>query len=146
MASIMASGTGRLAGGRASVTLEMTFRDAISEDVPLKVIVTPTSMCNGMCVTERSASGFSVAELADVAIVTSIDLYRAGLHMKELSPLLLDMVRHYAVPSGRFQEIYDAVNSQLFGHLTGGSDRQGRDFLTVYFGEKGSSDTVAGGP
>lgn len=75
-----------------------------------------------------------------------INLYRAGLHMKELYPLLLDMVRHYAVPSERFQEIYDAVSSQLFGHLTGGADRQGRDFLTVYFGEKGSSDTVAGGP
>jgi hypothetical protein len=62
---IMASGTGRLAGGRASVLLETTFHDAISENVPLKVIVTPTSMCNGMCVTERTSSGFSVGELAE---------------------------------------------------------------------------------
>jgi hypothetical protein len=62
---IMASGTGRLSGGRASVDLDPTFRDAVSSDVPLKVIVTPNSMCNGTCVTNRSAGGFTVAELAD---------------------------------------------------------------------------------
>jgi hypothetical protein len=75
-----------------------------------------------------------------------LNLYRAGLHMKELYPHLLDMVRHYAVPSESFQEVYDAVSSQFFGHLTGGADREGRDFLTVYFGEKGSSGSGAGGP
>jgi hypothetical protein len=62
---IMASGTGRLSGGRASVDLDLTFRDAVSSDVPLKVIVTPNSMCNGTCVTNRSAGRFTVAELAD---------------------------------------------------------------------------------
>jgi ribosomal protein L13E len=62
---IMASGSGQLSGGRASVTIEKTFRDAVSASVPLKVIVTPNQMCNGVCVTSRSADGFSVAELAD---------------------------------------------------------------------------------
>jgi len=75
---IMASGTGRLADGRASITLETTFRDAISEAVPLKVIVTPNSMCNGMCVTERSANGFSVAELAEGTSSAGFDWIAIG--------------------------------------------------------------------
>ncbi|UCG43285.1 MAG: hypothetical protein JSU73_01310 [candidate division WOR-3 bacterium] len=61
---IMASGTARLTDGRANITLERTFRDAVSVDIPLKVIVTPTGMCNGVCVTDRSARGFTVEELA----------------------------------------------------------------------------------
>ncbi|MEO0078611.1 MAG: hypothetical protein ABIK86_06410 [candidate division WOR-3 bacterium] len=64
-AEIVASGTGKLVAGRATVTLDPVFRDAVSAEVPLKVIVTPNSMCNGICVTSRSTSGFSVAELAD---------------------------------------------------------------------------------
>jgi len=31
------------------------------------------------------------------------------------------------------------VKDQKFGHLSGGTDREGRDFLTVYFSVKGSS-------
>ncbi len=62
---IVASGTGKLSGGRASITLEPTFRAAVSAEVPLKVIVSPNQMCNGICVTSRSARGFTVAELAD---------------------------------------------------------------------------------
>jgi hypothetical protein len=61
----MASGTGRLTGGGASIQFDKTFRAAVSEDVPIRVVVTPNSMCNGVCVTSRSSSGFNVAELAD---------------------------------------------------------------------------------
>jgi len=65
-------------GNSSSITLESTFRDAIAGAVPLKVIVTPTSMCNGMCVTERSASGFSVAELADGTSSAGFDWIAIG--------------------------------------------------------------------
>ncbi|MEW6664098.1 MAG: DUF3467 domain-containing protein [Thermodesulfobacteriota bacterium] len=73
-----------------------------------------------------------------------INLYRANLQVREIYPFLLDMMRHYSIPDEQFHDLYDAVGPLVFGHLTGGIDRQGRDFLTVYFGEKGSSGQDAG--
>jgi hypothetical protein len=75
---IMTSGTGKLTDGQATVALEQTFRDAVSSDVPLKVIVTPNSMCNGVCVTSRSAEGFLVAELADGSSNAGFDWIAIG--------------------------------------------------------------------
>lgn len=68
-----------------------------------------------------------------------INMYRANLRLTELYPLLLKMCRHYAISSEEFHSLYDPVKTQIFGHLSGGVDREGRDFLTVYFGEKGST-------
>jgi len=68
-----------------------------------------------------------------------INMYRANLRLKELYPLLLEMCRHYSIPPDNFHSLYEPVKSQIFGHLSGGVEREGRDFLTVYFGEKGST-------
>jgi hypothetical protein len=54
----------------------------------------------------------------------------------------LQICWHYAIPYREFNKIYEPLKSQKFGHLTGGKDREGRDFLTVYFGRKGSSGSI----
>lgn len=63
-----------------------------------------------------------------------INMYRARLRLEELEPLLLEMARHYAVSAEEFRLLYDSIKTRTFGHLSGGIDRQGRDFLTVYYG------------
>ncbi len=68
-----------------------------------------------------------------------INMYLANLQMAEIYPLLLNMARHYSIELKQFDELYEGVKTQKFGHLSGGTDREGRDFLTVYFSEKGSS-------
>jgi hypothetical protein len=68
-----------------------------------------------------------------------INLYRADLLMAEIYPLLLKMARHYSIDLGGFDELYEGVKDEKFGHLSGGTDRGGRDFLTVYFSQKGST-------
>ncbi len=68
-----------------------------------------------------------------------INMYRANLAMRDLFPWLERMRQHYGISSEAFSALYDPAASQIFGHLSGGIDRQGRDFLTVYFGVKGSS-------
>ena len=68
-----------------------------------------------------------------------INMYQADLRLGEVYPLLLQICYHYGIPYKAFNEYYEPVKTQKFGHLTGGMDREGRDFLTVYFGEKGSS-------
>ena len=64
-----------------------------------------------------------------------INMYGANLQMKELYPFLLEMCGYYSIPCGQFHILYDPVKTQIFGHLAGGIDREGKDFLTVYFGE-----------
>ncbi len=65
-----------------------------------------------------------------------VKLYRTNLRMAEIYPVLVGIARHYAVRMGVFDEIYEAVKTHRFGHLTGGTDREGRDFLTLYFAER----------
>jgi hypothetical protein len=66
-----------------------------------------------------------------------INMYRAALELRELHPLLSEMCQHYSISSEEFDVLYDPVKTKIFGHLSGGIDREGRDFLTVYYGVEG---------
>jgi hypothetical protein len=63
-----------------------------------------------------------------------LNLYSANLRMKEVYPLLVKICRHYSIPDEEFQVFYEPMKDMIFGHLAGGIDRKGKDFLTVYFG------------
>jgi hypothetical protein len=63
-----------------------------------------------------------------------INVYSANLQMKELYPLLLKVCRHYKISTQKFNNLYGLVESKRFGHISGGIDREGKDFLTIYFG------------
>jgi hypothetical protein len=66
-----------------------------------------------------------------------INMYRAALELRELHPFLSEMCQHYSISSETFHAIYDQVKTKIFGHLSGGIDREGKDFLTVYYGVEG---------
>lgn len=63
-----------------------------------------------------------------------INMYRARLPLRELKPCLSQMGRHYAIPSEEFSALYEGVQDKTFGHIAGGIDREGKDFVTVYYG------------
>ncbi len=63
-----------------------------------------------------------------------INVYSANLQMKELYPQLLKVCRHYKISTQKFKNLYGLVESKRFGHISGGIDREGKDFLTIYFG------------
>jgi len=63
-----------------------------------------------------------------------INMYRAKLRLEELHPLLLRLCRRFSIPEERFRAVFDPIRSKRFGHLSGGIDREGKDFLTVYYG------------
>jgi len=85
---------------------------------------------------------FEVSEEGNPRKSFDINMYRANLRLSELYPFLLDIVRHYSISDEQFHALYEPVKSQIFGHLSGGIDRQGRDFLTLYFGVKGSTRSL----
>jgi hypothetical protein len=73
-----------------------------------------------------------------------INVYKARLLMAEIYPLLVDMVHHFHISAGDFHSVYEEAKSQVLGHISGGIDREGRDFLTLYFADKGSSESRLG--
>ncbi|MDH3257496.1 MAG: hypothetical protein OEM27_07745 [Nitrospinota bacterium] len=74
-----------------------------------------------------------------------INFYSANLRIRNLSPMLSELGRHYLIPNQEFNHLYRRVNTEIFGHLSGGIDRDGQDFLTVYYevGEKSENENDA---
>jgi hypothetical protein len=75
-------GQGQLASGQATVVIEPMFRSTINTEVPYHVFVTPLGDCNGLYVTNKTATSFEVRELgggtADVAFDYRIVAIRKG--------------------------------------------------------------------
>ena len=63
-----------------------------------------------------------------------LNVYDAGLEVRDFRPLLSRMCRRFAIPSERFDSLYDGIAGARFGHLAGGIHRGGRDFFNVYYG------------
>ena len=64
-----------------------------------------------------------------------INVYGANLRLKELDPLISDIFRHYGLPQEKFQNVCGQMKNYVLGHIAGGTDRKGKDFLTIYSGE-----------
>jgi len=56
---IVASGMARLVNGRCRVEFERLFSEAISHQVPVKIVLTPLDQWSGLYAAERSHSGFT---------------------------------------------------------------------------------------
>lgn len=64
-----------------------------------------------------------------------INVYGANLQLQEVHHFLLDICRHYSIPEKQFVPFYDSAKTHILGHLAGGMNKEGRDFLTIYYGE-----------
>ncbi len=62
-----------------------------------------------------------------------INLYGAGLRMSDLYAHLAKIRLHYHIRDELFRRLYALVGDKLFGHLSGGTNREGKDFLTFYY-------------
>ena len=56
-------GESRLVGGKARVAIDSALARAVDAGAPYAVFVTPEGDCRGLYVTDKTASGFTVAEL-----------------------------------------------------------------------------------
>ncbi len=63
-----------------------------------------------------------------------LNAYSADIQLEALYPLLKKLCRHYSIPADQFFSLYSQVKHKRFGHVSGGIDRDGNDFLTIYFG------------
>ena len=63
-----------------------------------------------------------------------INLYKAGLKLKDLNSPLVKMCKHYRIPAEKYDILCNRISEEAFGHMSGGIDREGKDFLTIYYG------------
>jgi hypothetical protein len=65
-----------------------------------------------------------------------LNLYKAGLRLRDLEGSLAPVFAHYRVPREPLGRLLSQLDKPL-GHVSGGLDREGRDFLTLYYGMHG---------
>lgn len=63
-----------------------------------------------------------------------VNIYRSDMNMELFYPLLLEMCRHYDIADQKFQAVFELCRNKTLGHISGGIDREGNDFFTVYYG------------
>jgi hypothetical protein len=62
-----------------------------------------------------------------------LNLYKANLKVSDIRPLLSRLAEHYEIEGGQIDRLLGRVGERCLGHLSGGVDRQGRDFATIYY-------------
>ena len=73
-----------------------------------------------------------VSEAGNPRASFDIRLYASELRVADLHPWLVAASRSYGIAPVRFDGFFKQVRERALGHLAGGIDRQGRDFLTIY--------------
>lgn len=63
-----------------------------------------------------------------------LNVYDAGLTLRDAQAPLSRLRQHFAVRPGQFQALYDQVSARRLGHIAGGVHRDGEAFATVYYG------------
>jgi hypothetical protein len=66
-----------------------------------------------------------------------LNVYEAGLQVKDIQPLLSQMRDHFEIRPGHYQALYDQIKNRPLGHLAGGVHRNDLDFFNIYYGVEG---------
>lgn len=62
-----------------------------------------------------------------------VNLHEAGLGLGEVEPWVARLVDRFHVPAAQLAPAYAAARHASLGHLSGGFNREGREFVTVYY-------------
>jgi hypothetical protein len=62
-----------------------------------------------------------------------VNLYKAGLTVADARPLLSRLAEQYEIDGVRIDRLLERVGERPLGHLSGGLDRHGRDYTTIYY-------------
>jgi hypothetical protein len=75
-----------------------------------------------------------VREQGSERLSFDLNVYDAGLALRDAQPLLAKLRQHFALRPGEYQALYDQVRARPLGHFAGGVHRDGKAFATVYYG------------
>lgn len=63
-----------------------------------------------------------------------VNFYRAGLRVASVAPFLDRLATHFRLRTDVVLDAFAGTFDLRLGHVAGGIDRSGRDFLTIYYG------------
>jgi len=66
-----------------------------------------------------------------------LNVYKANLRLGDFGEPLRRLCAYHGVPPERLAALYARAKHKRLGHVSGGIDRTGRDFLTIYYGMRG---------
>lgn len=69
-----------------------------------------------------------------------VNLYKANLQMGDIHPFLSDLARHFRIPTETIEPWLKRIAAHPLGHLSGGLDKDGRDFITTYYETRALDD------
>lgn len=61
-----------------------------------------------------------------------LNLYKSGLSIQDVRPTLSELGLHFRLPPAQLDALLDAIAQHPLGHLSGGCDRHGDEFATIY--------------
>jgi hypothetical protein len=64
----------------------------------------------------------------------NLNIYAANIKMREARPVLEQLFRHFGIPAEQFQALMAHIGHKKFGNLSGGINREGKAFFTLYYG------------
>ena len=82
---------------------------------------------------DRSFIYLEVTEEENVRTSFDLNLYKSGLCLHDIHGILVGLQQHYEIRQQDFEKLFQLVGSKLLGHISGGTNRQGEEFLTVYY-------------
>lgn len=83
---------------------------------------------------QKSLQYLEVQEDGNERLSFDLNVYDAGLQLKDVQPQLTRMREQFGIRPGQFQALYDQIKTRILGHLAGGIHRNGREFFNVYYG------------
>jgi tryptophan halogenase len=74
-----------------------------------------------------------VSEADNPRLSFDLNLHGAGLQLHAIESHIRALAGLYAVPPEQLQALWPGVAGKTLGHLAGGTGRDGKDFLTIYY-------------
>jgi len=68
-----------------------------------------------------------------------LNLYSANLRLREVFPIVAGLGLHYRIAPAILAQRVAAAGEGIFGHISAGLDRQGRDFFSLYYEPAGAA-------
>ncbi|GAA4012115.1 hypothetical protein GCM10022212_02050 [Actimicrobium antarcticum] len=125
--------------------LEETQQQAVSHYVPTTMpgklaLVDPEACASlqdilGLATERVLLSALRYVEVTDQdtqRMSFDINLYPAGLRMRDLRPMLAALQHHFSIPDKAMTALMEHMADDVVGHVSAGTDRHGRAFVTVY--------------
>jgi len=82
---------------------------------------------------DRSFIYLEVSEEDNRRLSFDLNVYQSALRLRDIDSTLGDLQQYFQVCPEEFLTLKQRVGSKLLGHISGGTNREGEEFLTLYY-------------